>query len=92
MDEDIDDLINMYIHETPTLTNVHTVDLSGTMVTGAGVKQVVDHLPALKNLAIEQCTRISGRDIVSYAEKMGISVKFRYWTGDYKSGRKVRYG
>lgn len=91
-DEDVEDLVSEYVQDMPALTSLHTVNLSRTSVTGAGVKLLVDHLPALTTLLIDQCSSITSRDIVTYAEKKGINVSFKQFTDRYGGGRKVRYG
>jgi F-box/TPR repeat protein Pof3 len=53
---------------------------------------LVDHIPALTTLLIDQCSSITSRDIVTYAEKKGINVSFKQFTDRYGGGRKVRYG
>ncbi|KAF2662489.1 hypothetical protein K491DRAFT_617280 [Lophiostoma macrostomum CBS 122681] len=82
-DEDIEDIVT----HAPCLTSV---DVSNTKITGAGVKLLVDKLPALESLVLDNCTRISSRDVVRYAESKGVrvSMKMVQTTG----GRKVRYG
>jgi F-box/TPR repeat protein Pof3 len=79
--------------ETP---NLHTINLSRTTVTGAGVKDVVDNIPTLHTLILDNCPRISSRDIVQYAEKAAIKVSMKMNELTVKSagqgGRRVRYG
>jgi F-box/TPR repeat protein Pof3 len=82
-DDDIDDIVT----QAPCLTSI---DLSNTKVTGAGVKLLVDKIPTLESLTLDDCTRISSRDIVRYAESKGVRVSMKM--AQVSGGRKVRYG
>lgn len=79
---------------------LHTIDLSRTFITGAGVKFLVDNVPSLRTLNIEQCSRITSRDIVAYAQNKGINVLMGSQVGSQdrkrkrgpaSEGRRVRY-
>ncbi|KAF2793537.1 hypothetical protein K505DRAFT_244158 [Melanomma pulvis-pyrius CBS 109.77] len=83
-DDDIETLL--------TLTNsLQQLDLSLTKITGASVKMLVDGLPDLKFLNLNECTRISSRDAIHYAEKRGVTVSCQM--GDLRGvGKRIRYG
>ncbi|USP79325.1 hypothetical protein yc1106_06599 [Curvularia clavata] len=70
-------------------TGLTGIDLSDTRITGASVKMLVDKLPKLRHLKVDNCTRISGRDAIDYAMRKGVFVSYKMprQTG----GRKVRY-
>lgn len=72
-------------------TSLQSIDLSSTKVTGAGVKMLVDGLPGLRVLKVDNCRHISSRDAIAYAERKGVAVSCQM--GDSFGGaRKVRYG
>ncbi|KAF2115118.1 hypothetical protein BDV96DRAFT_600251 [Lophiotrema nucula] len=82
-DDDIEELVRL-------CTGLRNVNLSSTNITGASVKMLADGLPDLKVLNVDNCTRISSRDAIAYAEKKGIVVS---WNQIQSSGgRRVRYG
>jgi hypothetical protein len=63
------------------------LDVSGSKVTGAGVKDVVK-LGKVKELVLNNCYYL-GRDAVEWARLQGVKVEARMDEG--KGGRKVRY-
>ncbi|KAL6170103.1 hypothetical protein ACJQWK_03097 [Exserohilum turcicum] len=82
-DDDVDHLVT---HET----GLEIIDLSNTNITGASIKMLADRLASLKRIRADNCTRISGRDAIGYAERKGIAVS--YQMGEQKGERRVRYG
>ncbi|KAF2713830.1 hypothetical protein K504DRAFT_462316 [Pleomassaria siparia CBS 279.74] len=84
-DDDIEALLTHPVH------NLQIVDLSRTRITGASVKMLVDGLPDLKYLNLNECTRISGRDAIHYAEKKGVTVSCQM-SERLPGGKRVRYG
>jgi F-box/TPR repeat protein Pof3 len=93
-DADIEKIIEDYMLKEQKLCSLHTINLSKTGVTGAGVKLLVDNLPKLRSLTLDYCERISSRDIVDYAERKGIEVSMKMVSANIGSagGKKVRYG
>ncbi|KAF2751493.1 hypothetical protein M011DRAFT_473958 [Sporormia fimetaria CBS 119925] len=73
LDDDIQDLVD----RRPT--GLRTVDLSATKISGAGVKLLVDNLPVLQTLRIDDCPGITSPDIRQYAEKRGIEVHMKMY-------------
>jgi F-box/TPR repeat protein Pof3 len=71
-------------------TGLTTIDLSHTNITGASIKMLADKLPTLKSIKANNCTKISGRDAIHYAERKGISVSCLML--EQKGGRRIRYG
>ncbi|KAL9092534.1 MAG: hypothetical protein Q9165_004338 [Trypethelium subeluteriae] len=80
-----DDLSKVVVGKFPLLRRL---DLSHTLITGVGVKTVVQGLRSLEYLAVNQCTDLSS-DAVDWAAKQGIQVDHRS-QDKMLSGRKVR--
>ncbi|KAF2017552.1 RNI-like protein [Aaosphaeria arxii CBS 175.79] len=85
-DNDIDDLLL-----SAPYPNLHTVDLSVTHITGASVKTLVDNLPALRDIVLNDCPNIVDREAVDYALGRGIGV-MRVSRVGAGSGRKLALG
>ncbi|ORX93200.1 hypothetical protein BCR34DRAFT_608623 [Clohesyomyces aquaticus] len=85
-DDDIEELVKR-------LKGLETVNLSQTRITGAAVKMLVDGLPKLRHLIIDDCERISSQDAAVYARKREIAVSQKMIPAIKSNGkgRKVRY-
>ena len=83
---DDDDIEHLLTYET----GLTDIDLSDTKITGASIKMLVDKLPSLKHIRVDNCTRINGRDAIEYAERKGVAVSYRM--GEQKGGKRIRYG
>lgn len=70
------------------LPEVHTINLSGTEITGVGVKDLVDR-GQVRHLVLNDC-RLLGRDAVDWARAQGVRVDYRMG-GGANTGKKVRY-
>ncbi|RMY71879.1 hypothetical protein D0863_04879, partial [Hortaea werneckii] len=81
-DDEITDLI------TDKFPKLHTVDLSGTDITGVGVKKLLRN-PNLRNLVVNDC-RYLGSDAVAWAREHGVKVAYRMSSSE-TGGKKVRY-
>ncbi|RMY31425.1 hypothetical protein D0866_07303 [Hortaea werneckii] len=81
-DDSITDVI------TEKLPSLHTVDLSGTDVTGVGVKKLLRN-SNLKNLVVNDC-RYLGSDAVAWAREHGVKVAYKMSSSE-TGGKKVRY-
>ncbi|KAI6896944.1 hypothetical protein KC318_g13974 [Hortaea werneckii] len=73
---------------TETLPSLHTVDLSGTDITGVGVKKLLRD-SNLKNLVVNDC-RYLGSDAVAWAREHGVKVAYKMSSSE-TGGKKVRY-
>jgi F-box/TPR repeat protein Pof3 len=71
-----------------TLPKLQTLNVSGTEVTGAGVKEVVKN--GLKKLVASNC-RFIGLDAIQWARTQGVHVENRN-TDAMAGGRRVRHG
>lgn len=71
-----------------TLQKLEFLDVSGSDITGIGVKQLVQ-APLIRHLVLNDC-RFLGRDAVEWARSQGVRVDFRMSITD-NGGRKVRY-
>jgi F-box/TPR repeat protein Pof3 len=71
-------------------TSLTCIDLSRTKISGAAIKMLADKLPGLKSIKADECTKITGRDAIQYAERKGIRVSCQM--NEKTGGRKVRYG
>lgn len=80
-----DDSVTMILKAFPRL---RTLDLSGTDVTGVGVKQIVKSRH-VQQLVLNDCRKL-GRDAVEWAREQGISVHYRM-TDTATAGKKVRH-
>ncbi|CAO2658018.1 Nn.00g072780.m01.CDS01 [Neocucurbitaria sp. VM-36] len=83
---DDDEIEQLLMHEM----GLQSIDLSCTNITGASIKMLVDKLPSLKTIKVDNCPKINGRDAVHYAERKGVSVSCKM--GEQRGGRKVKYG
>ncbi|RMY64112.1 hypothetical protein D0863_10052 [Hortaea werneckii] len=81
-DDNIADVI------TDKLPSLHTVDLSGTDITGVGVKKLLRN-SNLKNLVVNDC-RYLGSDAVAWAREHGVKVAYKMSSSE-TGGKKVRY-
>ncbi|RMY49979.1 hypothetical protein D0865_07176 [Hortaea werneckii] len=81
-DDNITDVI------TEKLPSLHTVDLSGTDITGVGVKKLLRN-SNLKNLVVNDC-RYLGSDAVAWAREYGVKVAYKMSSSE-TGGKKVRY-
>ncbi|KAF2681143.1 hypothetical protein K458DRAFT_344425 [Lentithecium fluviatile CBS 122367] len=81
-----DDIETLLTHAT----NIQTIEVDSTRITGAGVKMLVDGLPNLRYIRADHCQNITSRDAVAYAEKRRIGVSCKMT--DALGGKKVRYG
>jgi F-box/TPR repeat protein Pof3 len=81
-----DDVEHLLTYET----GLTTIDLSNTNITGASIKMLVDKLSSLKQITADNCTKITSRDAIDYAERKGVAVS--YQMGEQKGGRRIRYG
>ncbi|GAB1742659.1 hypothetical protein NU219Hw_g8372t1 [Hortaea werneckii] len=81
-DDNITDVI------TEKLPSLHTVDLSGTDITGVGVKMLLRN-SNLKNLVVNDC-RYLGSDAVAWAREHGVKVAYKMSSSE-AGGKKVRY-
>jgi F-box/TPR repeat protein Pof3 len=68
---------------------LQSLDVSGTDVTGAGIKDAVSRLPGLKKLVVNDC-RYLGLDAVHWARNQGVKVEYRS-TDSMTGGKKLRY-
>jgi F-box/TPR repeat protein Pof3 len=85
-DKDVEMLINHPVA-------LQTLDISSTKVSGASLKMLADSLSTLQYLKADNCTRISSRDAVVYAEKRGVTVSCMMTDPlGGRGGKKVRYG
>ncbi|KAI7318060.1 hypothetical protein KC315_g10202 [Hortaea werneckii] len=81
-DDNIADVI------TEKLPSLHTVDLSGTDITGVGVKKLLRN-SNLKNLVVNDC-RYLGSDAVAWAREHAVKVAYKMSSSE-TGGKKVRY-
>lgn len=70
-----------------TLPKLQSLNVSGTEVTGACIKQIVDN--GLKKLVANNC-RFIGLDAIQWARKQGVQVENRN-TDTTTGGKKLRY-
>jgi hypothetical protein len=70
-----------------TLPKLQSLNVSGTEVTGAGIKDVVKN--GLKKLIANDC-RLVGLDAIQWARTQGVQVENRN-TDTTTSGKKLRY-
>lgn len=70
-------------------TGLQTIDLSGSRVTGASIKMLTDELKTLKEIKMDGCVRVVGRDAIAYAEKRGVVVRCKMRDTSGK-GRRIR--
>jgi len=67
--------------------------LSRTAVTGYGVKRLVDKLESLRTLELEHCEGITSTDVIEYARRKGVRVKYNLGRpAPLLGGRRVRMG
>jgi len=66
---------------------LQSLDVSGTDVTGAGIKDVVKN--GLKKLVVNDCRHL-GLDAVHWARNQGVKVEYRS-TDSMTGGKKLRY-
>lgn len=71
------------------LAKLEFLDVSGSDITGIGVKQLVQ-APLIRHLVLNEC-RFLGRDAVDWARSQGVRVDYRMPAIDNGGGRKVRY-
>ncbi|KAF2233827.1 hypothetical protein EV356DRAFT_533366 [Viridothelium virens] len=83
---DFDDDLTIFV--TGKFPLLRRLDLSHTLITGVGIKTLVQGLKSLEYLAVNQCTNLSS-DAVDWAAKQGIQVDHRS-QDKLLSGRKVR--
>jgi len=58
------------------LQNLGSITLSGTAITGVGVKKLIQNLPKLRQLVIRDCAQIS-TDAVAWArQQKGLRVDY----------------
>ncbi|KAF7190983.1 F-box/TPR repeat protein pof3 [Pseudocercospora fuligena] len=67
---------------------LRSLDVSGTKITGAGVKDVVS-LGHVKELILNDCHYL-GRDAVDWARSQGVKVEYRT-SNDMYGGKKLRF-
>lgn len=70
------------------MTNLSTLDLSASSVTGYGVKKIVEACSKLEVLVLNECELCSG-DAIEWARGKGVRVDFAITTNRFK-GRKIR--
>ena len=70
-------------------TSLQIIDLSESRVTGASIKMLTDELKTLKEVRMDGCAGVVGRDAIAYAEKRGVAVKCKMGDTGGK-GRRVR--
>ncbi|KAF1347605.1 hypothetical protein BDV97DRAFT_370517 [Delphinella strobiligena] len=73
-----------------TFTDLRTLDLSATSVTGYGVKKIVESCRKLKVLLIRGCMSCSN-DAVEWARSKGLKVDSTM-IGAERKGKKIRHG
>ncbi|RMZ67393.1 Tetratricopeptide-like helical [Pyrenophora seminiperda CCB06] len=81
-DDDIEQLVAFK-------TGLRDIDLSRTRITGASIIMLANKVPTLRSIRVHDCSGISGRDAIEYAERRGIRVS--YQMQEQKGGRKIRY-
>lgn len=69
------------------LPKLHSLNVSGTGATGAGIKEIVNN--GLKRLVVNDC-RFLGHDAVQWARTQGVQVEHRS-TDVMAGGKKLRY-
>ncbi|KAI6794886.1 hypothetical protein KC363_g4550 [Hortaea werneckii] len=80
-----DNITEVIIDKLPRL---HTVDVSGTDITGVGVKKLLRN-SNLKTLVVNDC-RYLGSDAVAWAREHGVKVAYKMSSSE-TGGKKVRY-
>jgi F-box/TPR repeat protein Pof3 len=84
-----DDEIEALLTHHPT--GLQTIDVSGTKVTGASIKMLADGLKELREIKVNHCPGIGGRDAIEYAQKRGIKVAYTMGEPEREGkGRRVR--
>ncbi|KAJ4316714.1 hypothetical protein N0V94_005327 [Neodidymelliopsis sp. IMI 364377] len=84
-----DDEIEALLTHHPT--GLQTIDVSGTKVTGASIKMLADGLKGLREIKVNHCPGIGGRDAIEYAQKRGIKVAYTMGEPEREGkGRRVR--
>jgi hypothetical protein len=64
------------------------LDISGSRITGAGVKDIILKRDTIRHLVLRDCMEIS-RDAVDWARAKGVKVENQMTSTDAKGGRKV---
>jgi len=73
-------------------TNLSSINLSSTKISGAGLKTLVDGMPRLEVARLDHCRNLSSRDAIEYAQSRGVHV--HYTMNEHiglANGRSVRY-
>lgn len=83
-DDEIEELL------THDISNLKSIDISHTKITGSAIWMLVEKLPSLTFINANCCPKITSRDAIDYAERKGVEVS-RVMV-ENKGGRKIRYG